>query len=228
MQDRGVEATAPGERGVGVQRVAVTGEPVEQRLAGRGGVADDVVGRGLGHRRRPGRPARAAEAALTADEHGLDGGGERLPGGGVDRLGLGAHQRAAALVEDPGDGGRGGGATLHRQGCVQPEALLGVHQQGRVEVTERDAGTARDDVRVGGQHRGAHSVGVVGGEGQLPQGIVVACAHRERVEQNVVDGPAELDRLTRRAEQTLRQRHAGEVRTARAAPHALPVPPSAR
>src|SRR5690606_7333679 len=43
VQDRAGEPAACGEGGIGVQRVAVPGQPVEQRLLGPGGVADLFV-----------------------------------------------------------------------------------------------------------------------------------------------------------------------------------------
>ena len=69
VEDRPVEPAGGGERRVGVQRVAVAVEPVDERLVGRRLVRDLVVGRHL--RRdvlRARRAAVAAPAALAADE----------------------------------------------------------------------------------------------------------------------------------------------------------------
>ena len=45
VEDGPIEPGALGELGIGVQRVAVTGQAVEQRLVGTGRVGDDVIGR---------------------------------------------------------------------------------------------------------------------------------------------------------------------------------------
>ena len=54
--------------GIGVQRVAVAGQPVEQRLIGAGGVGDRVVGVAVGDWRPDRRAPVAAPAALAPDE----------------------------------------------------------------------------------------------------------------------------------------------------------------
>ena len=69
VQDRTVEATDRGERRVRVQRVAVAGQPVDERLVDRGLVGHDVVGVAFGrHVLRPRRSPVAAPSAFATDE----------------------------------------------------------------------------------------------------------------------------------------------------------------
>ena len=79
VQDRAVESAHGGERRVGVQRVAVAREAVDQApgrvTLGRHLVVGCPVGR---HVLRAGRPALAAPATLAADEHRGAVGVERL------------------------------------------------------------------------------------------------------------------------------------------------------
>ena len=69
VEDGSVEAGSLGEGRVRVQGIAVTREPVQQRLVGAGGVAHDVVGVPRGRLvAGAGRAALAPEPALAADE----------------------------------------------------------------------------------------------------------------------------------------------------------------
>ena len=97
VQDRAVEAGEGGEARIGVQRVAVAGQPVQQRLRRQRRVADLVVGGAVGrHVLRAGRAALAAEAALAADEDRTAQRVQRLAV--ADRLGLGDDDPGLLLV----------------------------------------------------------------------------------------------------------------------------------
>jgi hypothetical protein len=195
-----------------MQRVAVTGQPVQQGLLRPGRLLDPQV------RFAPGklpaiapvpRAALAAEPALAADERAARAGQERLPGLCVDRHGLGDHQRAGALVVDPGDGRGGPRRPRHRQRPVQLEGLLGVDQHGRVEGAKRAPGPAAP----GDQHpeRRQHLLldprRVLGGELQLAQRVTQARADRDRIQQRVGRRPRALLRLARHPDETVVKRH---------------------
>src|SRR5262245_65908213 len=78
------------EPGVAVQRVAVAGQPVDERLVLPRGQCDLRVGLPLGDLRRGGPlPRLATETALAADDRGRESLGDLLAraGGGIRRLG---------------------------------------------------------------------------------------------------------------------------------------------
>ena len=103
VEDRLREAGQRRERRVGVQRVAVAVESVEQRLVGAGRVRDDLVGRAVGRDvARAARAAVAAPAALTPDE-GRHGGGPQQVAAGLAGLALEHDHRGLALVVHRGD-----------------------------------------------------------------------------------------------------------------------------
>ncbi len=130
MQDRlGEPGELAGEPRVAVQRVAVAGQPVDQRLVLAGGQRDPRVGLAVRELRRD-RPLtrHPAEPALAADDQG----GERL-GDQLSRLRVGApaaqHEDrvlALALVLDVGDLGDHRELPRGRQRGVQPDALRSV------------------------------------------------------------------------------------------------------
>ena len=135
VEDRPVEAGGRGERRIGVQRVAVTRQPVDERLIDSGLVLHDVIGLALGRRRaRTGRPAVATPATLAADERGRAGGEERLAGGGIDRLGLGRDHRAGTLVVDAGHRRHRADRALDGDRLVQLDGLLAVHEHRPVDL----------------------------------------------------------------------------------------------
>ena len=106
MQDRLVEAGQfTGEPGIAVQRVAVAGEPVDQRLIGSGGQGDPRVGFAVGEL-RGGRALAglAAEAAGSADHQGGQRLGDLCAGVGIAAAGAQDDDAvlALALVLDVG------------------------------------------------------------------------------------------------------------------------------
>ena len=73
--------------------------------------------------------------------------------------------------------------ALRRQRPVQRERLLGMHESGRVEVTELPAPSpARNHDPEGGQHFGGDPGGVLGCELQLGQGVLCPGTDPERVQ----------------------------------------------
>ena len=175
MQDRLAEAAAGGELGIDVQRVAVAGEPVQQRLL-RAGLPDDlVIGRPVRQLPRRVGAAGSAEAALAADERAAPAGYQRLAGGGVDRHVLGHHQRARPFVVDAGHGRGGADGARHRQRPVQLEVLLGVDEHGPVEVPEAAGHRGlRDQHGVGRQHLLLDALAVLGRELELLERVAQA------------------------------------------------------
>src|SRR5207244_2740540 len=92
VQDRPLVAGHAGELGVGVQRVHVAREPVEQRLLGPRRHGDRLVGRPVRrHVARAARATLAAEAALAAREDAR-GVPEEETALLVDALGLDEHE----------------------------------------------------------------------------------------------------------------------------------------
>jgi hypothetical protein len=78
---------------------------------------------------------------------------------------------------------------------VQPERLFGVHQQGGVVVAEVHPCVLGDDVGERREHLGRNAFGVLRGERQILERIVLARAHGHRVEHRVVVGPRVLHRF---------------------------------
>jgi hypothetical protein len=208
VQDRLAEPAAGGELGIDVQRVAVAGEPVEQRLLGPRLPDRLVIGRPVGQRPRRVGAARAAEAALAADEHAAPAGHQRLAGGGVDRHVLGHHQRAGPLVVDAGHGRGGTDGARHRQRPVQLEVLLGVHEHGPVEVPEAPGHRGlRDQHRVGRQHLLLDALTVLGREVELLERVAQAGPDADRVQQRVLAVPGPPVRLARHPDQAVVKPH---------------------
>ena len=134
VEDRPVEAAHGRERRVGVQRVAVARQPVDQRLVGAGLQLDGVVGVAVGRLVRvAGRTAVAAPAALAADVGRHAGVEQRLAGVDEGRLALGDDHRALALVVDAGDLAHGLELALDGDLPVERDALLAVDEHRRVE-----------------------------------------------------------------------------------------------
>ncbi len=196
MDDGSVEARHLGEVGIGVKRVLVAAQPVQQRLLRQGRRLDDAVGFPLRRHVADLRARGASEAALSADEEARAGREERLAGL-VAALVLGDHESGLPLVEDvghapPAERLRGGGKRL-----VDLDVLLAVQELGHVELDSREieAATAADDraPAPSGHHHEARQdlqvllVGVlelarVGGRHARPDAQVV--------EDHVVDLPA--------------------------------------
>ena len=170
MEDRRVEAAHRRERGVGVQRVAITRQPVHERLVGRRLVGDGVIGGALGrHVHRAAGATIAAPSPFTADERRHPRRHHRLPRLRVDRLRLAHDERGLALVVDAGDLARGADRSLGRDRLVQLDRLLPVHEHRRVEradLAERSAAHA-DDHGEGREHLLRHARGVLGREREL-------------------------------------------------------------
>jgi hypothetical protein len=79
---------------------------------------------------------------------------------------------------------------------VQFKGLLGVHEQGRVEVAEpAPAPGLRQQDTVGGQHLLGDALGVLGGELQFLQRVAEPGAAADRVQQRVGRRPGPLGRL---------------------------------
>ena len=89
VQDGPVEAGHLGELGIRMERIAVAGEAIGERLIRARLVRDRRVGIALGrYVARTGWAAVTTEAALAADEHRIARGEQGLARGGVDRRGL--------------------------------------------------------------------------------------------------------------------------------------------
>ena len=200
MQDGRVEAGPAREGRVGVQRVAVAVEPVEQGLVGPGVVADGVVGFPVGQLPGAGRAPVAAPAALAGDEQAGPAGphGVAVVVGGVD---LQHHQRGLALVVDGGHPVAGCRRTLGRQLLVELDVLVAVEQAGPVVVAVVGSAGAADHHRLGGQGPLGHPGRILGGELQLGAGWVGSAGpHAQGIKQALVGAPAHLCGIADRAD----------------------------
>lgn len=139
VQDRTLESGLRGERGIGVQWIAVTGKPVQQCLLGSGRAGYPVVRLTTGLRPAVTRPPVTAEAALPSDEDGTARGDHRIARARIHGHRLAGHQRTGSLVVHPGDlrGDTHGPRRL--QGPMQVEGLLRVDEHRRVEVADAPA-----------------------------------------------------------------------------------------
>ncbi len=155
MQDGPREARRLGHARIGMQRVAVARQPVDQRLVRLGGDVDAGVRRALGHLMRLRRAVGgAAEAAVAAREGGPGQGGQLFAALGVGQHRLDIDDRALArpLVESAQhpavglDGGLGG------EGLVQLDLLLAVHHHQIVDHLADRRPRAPGDYRGHGRH----------------------------------------------------------------------------
>ncbi len=130
MQDRlGETGQLPGEPRVAVQRVAVTGQPVDQRLILAGGQGDPGVGLTVRKFRGNGALTRVpAEPALAPKNERGQCLGDQLPRVRVGTAAAQHHDRvlALALVLQVGDLGDHRQLARCRQRRVQPDALRAV------------------------------------------------------------------------------------------------------
>ena len=221
MQDRLAEAAPGGELRVDVQRVPVPGQPVDQGLLRPGGLHDPVVGLPVRPFPRRVGAALAAEAALAADEGAAPRRHQRLAGGRVHRRVLGHHQRPGPLVVDAGHRGGGAHGPLDRERPVELEGLLGVHQQGPVEVAERASRPGlRDQDAERRQHLLLDALAVLRGELEFLQRVAEPGPHPDRVEQRVLAVPGPLLRLARHSDQGVVKPH-DNLRTRRDRPKLL-------
>ena len=140
----------------------------------------------------PGGAAVAAPSPLAPDEHRRPGREQRLTRLDQGGLALGHDDRALALVVDARDLADRLQLALDRELAVERDALLAVHEHGRVE---------RADLVEAPAHRGEHhrhrgegplgvARGVLGGELQLLEGVGGARPHAEGVDQGVLARPA--------------------------------------
>ncbi|KAG1648201.1 hypothetical protein GQR58_030039 [Nymphon striatum] len=120
MQDRLVEAAHCGERRVGVQRIAVAVETVEQGLVVAGFVGDHMVGVPIGELHLVGGPAVAAPSAFASNE----------------QRAAGCEQRFAALLRRIGAAGLQDVETLHDEnvGLFDDYLVVGQDVIDRVRV----------------------------------------------------------------------------------------------
>ena len=129
MQDRAGEPAHVAELLVGMQRVLVARQPVEQRLVFARLVRDRHVRRPLGGDVGClGRATIAAPSTLAADEDGRGRLEQGLAVGNEGGDGLDRNDRALALVEDAGDLVDRLDLAGHRDLTVQDDALLTVDQ----------------------------------------------------------------------------------------------------
>ena len=157
VEDRLREAAHGRERRVGVQRVAVARQAVDQRLVLAGRVGHLVVGRPVGrHVAAARRPAVAAQAALAPDERPTcDVVNSGSPVATSVDLSLGLHHRALALVVDAGDLADGSSSPSAGIGAVQLDRLLAVDEHRRVERADGRHARRRAEAEHhghGGQH----------------------------------------------------------------------------
>src|SRR5512146_2050369 len=138
MQDWHLESCASRVRGIGMQRVIIAGEAVDQRgLRERRKIAD-CVRRRIGYRRGHGDRSRwPAEAAVGAAERGRRERAEQYSARFVAHVALRHHQGAAvpAFVDDPGHPGVAHEGAFHRQRPVYRETLFPMYN-----VAASDAG----------------------------------------------------------------------------------------
>ena len=204
VQDRLGEPPALGKGRVRVEGVAVTAQPVEQRLVGSGLIRHDVVGRSIGRGIQTARRAAVASPApLVTNEPCRGRTDERLARRHVDSFGLGHHDRSGPLVVDGGDPRLHPDRSLHRQLSQQLERLATVDVAGRVvgaELVPRHPAHADHDPE-GGQDPLGDPVGVLGGEFELEPGrIEGAGSDAHRVEKTVLRCPRSLVGLGRRTD----------------------------
>ncbi len=200
MQDGLVEPGTSGELGVGVQRVPVAGEAVEQGLVRAHGAFDGPVGFAGGRIEAVGRAAVAAPAALAAYEDLGVVGPQRAVG--VGDLGAQDQDGGLALVVDGGEPtgrgrralGRDGAVDLHRLPAVQDLGEFDLHT-GHGQPADharragaRDGGEARQDLQPGLQGV-AQLVGIGGGAFLVRVG---SGADAEVVELDVLGAPGDL------------------------------------
>jgi hypothetical protein len=165
VDDGLVEARHLGEVRVGVQRVLVAREPIQEGLLRQGRGLDRAVGRAI--RRLVARLGAgvAAEATLTANEQ-REAVGEQVLAGFVLRGRLQDHERRLALVVDLRNRARDLELLRRRDRLVDLDVLLPVEQHGEVEVHPGDAreaahGAERRDHREARQHLEILLVGVL-------------------------------------------------------------------
>ena len=192
MEDRRVESSPRGECRIGVQRVAVAAQPVEERLVPPGLVGDHVIGLAVGEFPVVGWSAVAAPAALAADEQSRS----RGPEGGSIRIGdVGLHvdEGRLPLVVDLTDPAGGDALSGGRDLLVAGDRLLGMEQEHRVEVAEAGGPAPAHHHALGGERPLVHAVRILSGELQLEAGGVrYAGTDAECVDEALLGGPGDL------------------------------------
>jgi hypothetical protein len=203
MQDGTVVAPELREVRVGVERVHVAGEPVDERLLRQRLVRDRLVGLPVRrHVPRPARTAIAAEAALAAreDAHRV---AEEEATLGIDGVGLDDDECRLPLVVDGLHRGRGRELAARRDGAVELDPLLAVEDERRVHVhdaAERHHGGERRDHGEGGQDVQVALVRELE--------LVGSAADAERVEHDVALAVLVGDRIELLSNRTRIHRHA--------------------
>ena len=195
VQDRSVEPGERRERRIGVQRVAVARQPVDEGLFGTGRVGDGVVGVAVGRlvlrTARPRSPPHPPSPRMNADITTSNSGSSESFS---TQRAMASIDRALALVPDRGHLGRADQRARHRDLAVQVDLLLAVDEHRRVERADRAEhrrrlrqhdGHGRKDPLVD-LHR------VLGGVRQFESvERILAAADADGVEQRVLRAPTE-------------------------------------
>jgi hypothetical protein len=150
VQDRLLVSGFRGDRRLGMQRVVIAGEPVDQRRLGPCWQVADDVGRAVWNRvGRRARFLRPAESAIGAAERRMRQRCERRAGLGIRDRSLGVDDRALAraFVDDVEHARFGAHAPGGGQGTMQFELLFAVHD---LEIV--DAGIHLAHPRPVGEH----------------------------------------------------------------------------
>jgi hypothetical protein len=122
VQDRSVETRQCCEPRIGMQWIAIAGEPVDERLISACAVGDRMISATIRSGVAiAGRAAVATPAALTTDEDGTANSEQRIAGGIVDAVTFEGHHGAGTLVVDTGDATGGSERTLNRDLTVLHE-----------------------------------------------------------------------------------------------------------
>src|SRR5690625_2336690 len=190
-----LEACPSSDFRIGMQRVAIPGQAVDQGGLWGSRQGARLIGFPLGHRRRASRrPARASEAAVAATEERLCRHGDQLSPL-VSQAPLDIDQRTTpfALVDDLGDAALAMDLTLRWQRPMQPQSLLPVNHAHPVNAAVQVPGpeTRMAKNRAEGRQNGEAATFVNEGQiGFLER--VEAGSAAERVENGLVS--AEIGR----------------------------------